>query len=350
MAAGDAARREGLLNLINGGMDQRKQGADELRDALKHYEVVQKTAQALERAMQRLEEARALIPDLVATLGDRVPDSGDEQLWGSLIASTGKVRQMLSPKDPRQLDLGGLAAETDRLQSILARVRRPYESNELKRLLRRVGEPNGPTPDRLRRMLESPVWSGPDRALIYSAAREQGKSASAEAISHANSLTPGVNLPPADQRFADAPAWRSKLAIDLLSLDGITSTMELEQALGRAKKPDKPSDWPDLGRRIRKAWAVALPEKYRNSLGLADRERVGFIVHPLDIDAVGEPDQRFPGEPAIELRKKQTVEFWQWLARERYFKDADKFLGVKDLDAYGQALKDVGLDLQSRVP
>jgi hypothetical protein len=331
-------------------MEERKQGADQLRDALKHYETVQKTAQALERAMLRLEEARELIPDLVAPLGDRVPDSSDEQLWGSLIASTGKVQQMLSSKDPGQLDLGGLAAETDRLQSILSRVRRPYESGELKRLLRRASEPNGPTPDQLRRLLDSPIWSGPDRASIYTTAREQGKSTSAAAIAHANGLLPGANLPPADQRFADAPAWRAKLAIDLLSLDGITSTAELEQALDRAKKSKKPGDWQDLGSKIRKAWAVVLPEKYRNSLGLADRDRVGFVIHPIDIDAIGETDQRFPGEPAIELRKKQTARLWQWLAEERYFKDANMFMGVKDLDAYGKALNDVRIDLQKRMP
>jgi hypothetical protein len=143
------------------------------------------------------------------------------------------------------------------------------------------------------------------------------------------------------------------LAIDLLKLNGLIKVDRPEEMLARAKKSNKAEDWREAGRAIRNAWAVALPEKYKETSDLPARERAGWILHPLDIDALRQPDQRYPGEPSIELLKKQNLEFWQWLARERYLKDADLFQTVanrSDLNAYGKAMKDVGLDLQARAP
>jgi hypothetical protein len=281
-----------------------------------------------------------------------VPDSADEQLWASLIASTGKLQDLLTPpKAGERAALDEIVSTTDRLQSDLARIRLPSESAELNRLLRRVGQPNGPSPAQLRTLLDSPLWSGPDRVKIYVAAKELGQTVSAEALAHAAGLAPGVGLPASNDPYPDAPAWRAKLAIDLLKLNGMIKVDRAEEMFARAKKSSKAEDWREVGRTVRNAWAVALPEKYKETLDLPARERAGWILDPLDIDAVRQPDQRFPGEPSIELLKKQSLEFSQWLARERYLKDADLFQAVanrSDLNAYGKAMKDVGLDLQAR--
>jgi hypothetical protein len=121
----------------------------------------------------------------------------------------------------------------------------------------------------------------------------------------------------------------------------------------RAARENKPAKWEEVGDAIRRAWAVALPEKYRASTELGARVRAGAIVQSVDLSALPESPDRPPAESTPELRRRQFREFWLWLASERYRKAAEAMLKIHDrpdLAAYANRFEETARELQSRTP
>src|SRR5262245_40622840 len=310
----DGYRREAILNLATRGYDDRLAGLKRLQDAAALYKDIAETAEALETGFQLLEEVHVLLPDLVAPLGNGIPESPDEQLWKSVVASTATLQRFLTPpKQSVKIPLSQFTPITRRLKSDLSLLRSPYDSDDLKGRLRRAGSPNAPTADDLRRLLESPMWNSGDRVLIYAKSRELGQAASSAALENAATLKPGAGAPAGDKRPADVSARRARMAIELLSLDGFTKVGPLNDSLGSAERLKTDEAWHKLAFELRKAWAVTLPDNYKNSNDLQARDQAGFVIHTSDIHAVRETDQPFPGEPTAELRRLQQQDYLRWL-------------------------------------
>jgi hypothetical protein len=351
LATADKNHREALFALATGGEVARRQGREQLQLAISGFEQVASTAHVLEAGFQRLEEARVLLPALVVPLGRRVPDPNDEKLWTAVVTNTGKLQQLLTPPaTPAKPPIDEITALARQLENDLNRLREPYQPAEAENLIRLAGKEKGPTADDLRRLLDSPLWPAPSRKKIYDAARELGKTAAGESISHTAGLKPHSPLPPDRGHRPDAPAWRAKLAIDLLGLDGITDTKTLDELQAKAEAS---GNWQELAEAIRRAWAVTLPAKFRDLTDAAARERAGAVLHPLDVSAVPGSPGGSPVEPAAELRRRQYAEFWQWLARERYQKASEELSKVPnraDLADYAKAFDEMRREFLGRAP
>jgi hypothetical protein len=353
LSAADVKHREGLIQLTSGGSDARLDGQQKLKDAIEAFDQITQKAQLLERAFQRLEDARVLLPELVRPLGRRPTDPADSQLWSTIVDQVFKLQKLLTPDPSVRLASDDVSSITQQLQVNLVRLRSRFQSPEADRQIRLSNADNGPTADDLRRLMDAALWTGPDRLRLYNTGRDIGQTAAKSAIDQATSLKPGGDSSASGVRRVDDPAWRARLAIDLLRLDGATEVQPLEEALNRASAGGKPADWEHLADAIRKAWAVALPEKYRGLTDLAARERAATAIQAVDLSALPDSPDRPPMESTPELRRRQERELWLWLASERYRKFADALLKIADrpdLAAYANRLEEIGRQLQSRVP
>jgi hypothetical protein len=351
LIAADKDHRDGLVLLATGGEDARLQGRDKLRAAVVSFEQIAANAKVLEAGFLRLEETRALLPALVAPLGKRAADSNDERLWSTIVVNAGKLQQLLTPPTSAgKTPLDEVTSLTNQLQYDLGRLREPYQPSEADRMIRRAGKENGPTADELRRLLDSPLWPAATRKQIYNSARDLGQTSAAETMSHAANLPARSAMPAERGKRPDAPAWRARLAIDLLRLDGISDVKPMEELLA---KSERSGDWQELGEALRRAWAVTLPAKFRDLGDLAAKERAAIALHPLDVSALPEGPGKPPVEPAAELRRRDLLDFWRWLARERYQKLAEelaKFPNRADLAAYARAMDEMRQEFLTRTP
>jgi len=148
---------------------------------------------------------------------------------------------------------------TEQLQFNLVRARSQFQSTEADKQIRRSSTDGGPTATDLRRLMDCVLWSAADRARLYNSARDLGQSSAKSAIEQAGATKPGSDAAPAVGQRTDSAAWRARLAIDLLRLDGLTDTRPLDEMLDRAARENKPAKWEEVGDAIRRAWAVALP-------------------------------------------------------------------------------------------
>jgi len=353
VVAADAKHRDGLVQLTTGGSDARVEGMQKLKDAVEIFEQVAQMAQVLERGFQRLEEVRVLLPALVQPWGRRVPDSADERLWSDIVAQTLKLQQLLIPLQSGKASKDEINSVTEQLQFNLTRLKSQFQAAEADKQIRRASADNGPTATDLRRLIDSTPWSAPDRVRLYNSARDLGQSSAKAAIDQVAATMPGADAAPAGSQRAESTDWRARLAIDLLRLDGITDVKPLEELLDRASRESKPAQWEALGDEIRKAWALTLPEKYRNLTDAAAREQAGVVLQSVDLSALPESSDRPPMEPTPELRRRQWRDLWLWLASERYRKTAEALLSFRDrpdLAAYANRLEETARELQSRTP
>jgi hypothetical protein len=351
LAAADKDHREGIVLLATGEEDARREGRRRLKAAVDAFEKIAEDAGVLQDGLRQLDEARLVLPGAIIPLSRRVPDDNDRQLWASAIDVTLELRSTLTPPaDVREAPVDKVRSLEGKLRDTLRPFRAQFESAAAEALIRRAGKENGPTAEDLRRLLDAPQFPAATRREIYKAARELGQSSAGEALARAMALKPRSPMPLERGPRPDAPGWRARLAVDLLRLGGATNTGPLEELLTKAERS---RDWQELSESIRRAWAVDLPKKFRELDKPAARERAGDALDTLDVSALPEGPGRAPVEPAAELRRKQLVEFWQELARERYQRAAEelgRFPERPDLKDYAAAFERMRTEFLRRTP
>lgn len=355
LATGDALRRDGLLQLTIGEAEQRRQGRAKLDDAVKQYQTLFAAAQTLEKGLLRLEEAYRLLPAVAPELGRQSPAPSDMQQWSAAAATVERLQQLLTPPARPQLPATKeIESLTQDLTVQLNYLQRRYAAESLDRQLRRLNTPNAPSAADLFGQLRSPAWDATQRARLYAAAAKLERELAESAIARAGQLKPGDQLPANSEQLRDAPAWRARLAIDLLKLDGLSDTQALQAELAKVQGAPSSNQWQKLGAKIRSLAALDRVKRFTDSRSLPEQTRAGWFIGTADFPAVSTAENEpFPREPAAMLRRREQSDFWRWLGEERYVKDANVFLKIAtrpELAAYGRGLNEIGRDLPTRNP
>lgn len=347
--AANELRRRGLLQLATGESTERADGVRNLEAALAKYRNVEESASTLDKALTRVDDALILLPAVAPALANRPADSADERLWNATHAPALKLQPLLKlPEKPGLPALADISTASDTLSFQLSELRGKFQTAQAERLASRgnIAE--------IRLAIQSPTWESAIRTKLYNAARDQSVALIPDALTKASKLQPGAPLPNLSPTPTASPAWRARLAIDLLKMDGATDTKSLEALLDQAKTQPSHEVWEKLGVEIRKAWATELSDRFMAvPVPTSAQRQMGFVVHPFDVGSVPTPPENFQREPAALIRRDETSAFWNWLAERRYLADGAAlraFDARAELIEYGKKLDDVGRELNGRKP
>jgi hypothetical protein len=347
-------RRDGIILLSTSESAQKRiEGINKLEEALRKYDNLCTAGLALEWALAAVDRALLLLPAVVPALTEGPVSQTEERLWSATVAAILKLQDLLSSPDakPQLPTLPELNSASESLDFQFRSWVELFQDEELSRLLKRAG-----SGAELRRTLRAPVWSGPSRSKLLAEADQLDGNLINEAREKSIALQPGASPPNSPNATMGSPAWRARVAIDLLRLGGLTDTKPLEARLEqvKAKNPPDQDAWEQLGLKIREAWAEQLPARFSDFKTPCPAQRqAGFIVHPFDVSALPLPLDRFSREPAAELRRDETSNFWRWLAERRYQEDAKRFGAFSnrpELTSYGKGLAEVANRIQERNP
>src|SRR5262249_44612748 len=165
-------------------------------------------------------------------------DPAEERLWAATVTPTLKLQAVATPPARPQLpSLPELNSPLETLEYQLTELRGKFQSGAATALLQRAN------PAELRHALNSPLWSGPDRARMFAAANRLEAELMRDAQSKSVALHPGASPPPAGTPVPESPSWRARLAIDLLKLDGFSDPKPLEKLLDEANAKKSPDVW-----------------------------------------------------------------------------------------------------------
>jgi hypothetical protein len=355
LAAANSLRRDGLLQLTIGESNDRKAGREKLDDANRRYQALAASTQAIQLGLARLEEAYRILPAISTELGRRLPDADEMQLWSSTIQATERLAGLLMipamPQTPAVKELESLAQDIGvQLDALNGR----YHFASLDRQLRRVNTITGPTPNDLLAQLRSPLWMGAQRARLTAAALKIERDVAETALPRLQQMAPATQPAANHERNKDAPAWRAKLAIDLLKLSNGVETVAFSTDLALAQGSPSAEAWQDLGAKLRHVLAIGLLQRFKEAKSIESQERIGWFLNTDDLGALAiVANEPFPREPVVLSRARQRAKWWLWLGDERYVKDALLFQKITtrpELAAYGKAMNDIGRELQSRGP
>lgn len=335
----DDLHRRALHALAAGGEEERRQGLSELRDVVKRYEQLSDQARALEHGWRQYEEARIALV-LLADAFARLPRTPiEEQLWHQLTTNTLKLSQRLTPvAERKEIPIAEITAAADQVRFELNRMRQIFGSEEADRRIRLAGTEGGPTPLDFWRFLTAVQWAAPVRARLYQTARDSAVALAIDAFVKAKDLKPRAASPANNRKWTEPAPWRARLALDLLRLGHGLDESRREEALS----PE--SLGTDLEPTLQRELTLLLPERFRREEDVAKKEWIGVLTHPVDLSVIPSTPGQPPLEPTPERLRRASVEFAQWLARERYQKSAERFSaadagGLKALGAWNDTIR-----------
>src|SRR5262249_49813266 len=145
--------------------DKYRDGLARLKDARDAYHKIEEHANVLERALLRLDDAMLLLPVAAESFAGGPADPAEERLWAATVTPTLKLQAVATPPARPQLpSLPELNSPLETLEYQLTELRGKFQSGAATALLQRAN------PAELRHALNSPLWSGPDRARMFAEA------------------------------------------------------------------------------------------------------------------------------------------------------------------------------------
>ncbi|MFL5339343.1 MAG: hypothetical protein ACJ8F7_04170 [Gemmataceae bacterium] len=340
--AANVLRRQALHDIVLREKPAREKGYYDLATAQAKYTAVIESAAALEQGFQSLERALVILPGLAKPLGDRGGDPTETRLWNEIHGTMLELQPLLTPPAKPALPANAQTIATlastlrTKFDALAALSRGPALDQQIQQ---------APSAIALRRLLESPAYSAKDREKIFQAARDRGKDREKAALEKAAQLPPRSPVPNNKTTPADDPAWRAKLAVDVLRL--VTDAKALEAKLKQAADNPSADAWEGLGVDIRRAWVADLAKAF-TSADAPKAIRIGYVLHPFDVGAVEVPGDRFKREPTGPWLRDQDMRCRTWLSEKRYRADSQAFRedpSRTELIEYANSLADVAVRL-----
>jgi hypothetical protein len=279
------------------------------------FRAVRATAEALARARDELEGTRAILTDLA----DAFPfDSVDAdgmvaKRWRELTEDYSRVGRLLVPP-PR----GGVPPKPAELDAAAGNL-----SDARTRLLERLQIPDAAGLRQLEVLSRWPGWSYTDRKRLLAKLAEADRAAARKVLDGWLRQPPdraaaAVGPPGPPPAAAARRVLERKLAVLKLA-DGKTAGALAAELAGLGADPE-PAALAGFARKVRLAGRRELAETYA-AADPAAQALMGWAVDPDDAPAFpsGAPG---PTNPEPVVRRAAETEFYRWLDRTRYAKDA----------------------------
>lgn len=323
LESGDENRRKAIRALCSELNDAVEDGPRLLKAALEDYKEAADLARALESAWKEYEETRAVLADLAVWYPDVLTaDAKDASAsWDQLVETYRELEARLQSPAQRKLEPNSVELAQD-LREHAQRLR-AYRFNILPKYSR-IRE--GATQRELELALRWPEWTAEERASLVARLEKASGDAWKRVLDQWPVQSSGQELPipvrTSAQVAADTLRELRRLSAVLLLVDG-PEAREIEHKLKGLGPTPNPTAVEALAMQVRAAWRKKLPAAYRTA-DPGRQARIGWAVDPEDEPAAPQPgvsagDRPNPESPA---RRRAEREFHQWLARDRYRRDA----------------------------
>jgi hypothetical protein len=359
-------RHDGEVLLRELGFAPSDQAMASLNEATDEFDLILKTETAVSAAREALDTASILLPTYAAAL-DQAPQmdgtwSAAVQVAGELFAdlalpptSQGNgVPSSLPDLRPR---IDRLVKRTEALRDALGALRLFAERRAAEALQRSAAIPGEPsTCIEIDSILASPYPTADQRARLWAGYQRVSRSliqttieldsrARGPVLAATESNADSESESGSDEAFQSASQARRSLA--LLALGGYKADSLFELLKSSVKSENPTLAWAELGRSLRLAWLVKLPEAIAIRLqahDLSAADRLARIVPPLlPMPRLDDPKSN----PALQLRARIESDLWAWLA-DRYAYDAHDLGGSRLADEAARECRRVSGQVTAR--
>ena len=310
----DALRRKALGQLLTGVEEGREEARRGLVDCRRRYGTIAVAADGIGRAWRELDETRVFLAQWAGFLApDPRKQTQLDEDWLFLVTNCRELTEHLKPPNEPRLPVGidwtGYATNLRERRATVIR--------------ERIQIPANASAYEIRQWLAWSHWTMKERVTLFGRMRDVALDSVVQALA-ATPATPGnVNAPQVDRVALNKAALRrARQAIDLLSLTGDPETAALERKFEAAAKLSEAAALAELGVAIERRWREQLPIRYRQTTDPLEKERLGWAVHPFDLQVRNSGDAAAL-DAAAHYQATKRRDLTEHLIRTRDRPDAD---------------------------